>query len=172
MNQLLSILSTVAPTVASALGGPLAGVAISAIGKVLGIDQATTESVTQAVADGKLTPDHIAELRKLELQYQNDEKERGFKYSELEFKDRDSARQMQIATQSPVPAILTYLITGGFFGVLGWMLFDDTIVNSQPILIMLGSLGTAWTACISYWFGTTRGSENKNVLLAQSVPAR
>jgi hypothetical protein len=62
------------------------------------------------------------------------------------------------------------MITVGFFTILGLMLYDETVVNSPPLLIMLGSLGTAWTGCISYWFGTTQGSLAKTNLLAQSVP--
>lgn len=166
------ILKALAPTLESAVLGPLGGVAVAAIGKVLGIDNATTESVSKAFQDGKITPEQLAELKKLELQYQNEEKERGFKYSELEFKDHDSARQMQISTHSTTPAILTYMITCGFFGVLGWMLYDPNVVNSPPLLIMLGSLGTAWTAACAFWFGTTYGSGRKDVMLAQSAPIK
>lgn len=166
------ILKALAPTLASAVLGPLGGVAVAAIGKVLGIDNATTESVSKAFQDGKITPDQLAELKKLELQYQNEERERGFKYSELEFKDHDSARQMQASTHSTTPAILTYMITCGFFGVLGWMLYDPNVVNSPPLLIMLGSLGTAWTAACAFWFGTTYGSGRKDVMLAQAAPLK
>ena len=84
--------------------------------------------------------------RKLEMQYQNDEKERGFKFSELVFKDVDSERKMQIATPSMVPAVLTYLLTLGFFGVLGSMFIWPEVKESAPLMIMLGSLGTAWTS--------------------------
>lgn len=164
-------LKSFAPTLASALLGPLGGVAVAAIGSALGISDATTAQVSKAFEDGKITPDQLSEIKKLELQYQNEEKERGFKYSELEFKDRDSARVMQESTHSRTPAILTYLITLGFFGILGWMLYDDSVVNSPPLLIMLGSLGTAWTGACAFWFGTTSGSQRKDVLLAQSAPA-
>lgn len=169
MNE---ILRSLVPTLASAVLGPLGGVAVAAIGKVLGIDNATTESVSKAFQDGKITPDQLAELKKLELQYQNEEKERGFKYSELEFKDHDSARQMQASTHSTTPAVLTYMITCGFFGVLGWMLYDPNVVNSPPLLIMLGSLGTAWTAACAFWFGTTYGSGRKDIMLSQSSPIK
>lgn len=165
-------LKGLAPTVASALLGPLGGVAVAAIGKIIGVDDASVATITKSFEDGKITPEQIAEIKKLELQYQNEEKERGFKYADLEFKDRDSARQMQISTHSSTPTVLTYLITLGFFGILGWMLHDDSVVNSPPIMIMLGSLGTAWTGCISFWFGTTQGSQNKDRLLANSVPVK
>jgi hypothetical protein len=171
MNDILkSFLSNIAPTVASALLGPLGGVAVAGITKILGIDGGTVADVTKAISDGRVTPEQIAEIRKLEMQFQSEEKERGFRYAELEFKDRDSARQMQMSTHSTTPTVLTYMVTVGFFAILGLMLYDDTVVNSPPLLIMLGSLGTAWTGCISYWFGTTQGSITKTNLLAQSAP--
>jgi hypothetical protein len=160
----------IAPTIASALLGPLGGVAVAGLTKILGIDGGTVTDVAKAISDGRVTPDQIAEIKKLEMEYQAKEKELGFRYSELEFKDRDSARQMQIATKSSTPTVLTYMITVGFFTILGLMLYVETVVNSPPLLIMLGSLGTAWTGCISYWFGTTQGSLTKTNLLAQSVP--
>jgi hypothetical protein len=166
MNAVLSgFLSGLAPTLASALGGPLFGVAVAGLTKILGIDGGTVADVTKAISDGRVTPEQVAEIRKLELQYQADEKERGFRYSELEFKDRDSARQMQIVTHSSTPTVLTYMVTVGFFGILGWMLADPHVIDSPPLMIMLGSLGTAWTGCISYWFGTTQGSQNKDKML-------
>ena len=160
----------VAPTIASALLGPLGGVAVAALGKILGLDSATTASVTKAISDGKISPEQVAEIKKLELEYQAKEKELGFRFSELEFKDRNSARQMQIATHSSTPTVLTYMVTVGFFTILGWMLADPHVIDSPPLMIMLGSLGTAWTGCISYWFGTTQGSITKTNLLAQSAP--
>lgn len=169
MNDTLkSFLSGVAPTIASALLGPLGGVAVAGLSKVLGIDGGTVADVTKAISDGRVTPEQVAEIRKLELAYQADEKERGFRYSELEFKDRDSARAMQISTHSSTPTVLTYMVTVGFFSILGWMLADPHVIDSPPLMVMLGSLGTAWTGCISYWFGTTSGSLAKTSLLAQS----
>lgn len=161
---------SVAPTIASALLGPLGGIAVAGLGKIFGLDAATTSDVTKAISEGKITPDQLAEIKKMEMEFQAKEKELGFRFTELEFKDRDSARQMQIATKSSTPTVLTYMITIGFFTILGLMLHDDSIVNSPPLLIMLGSLGTAWTGCIAYWFGTTSGSIAKTNLLAQSQP--
>lgn len=163
-------LMSVAPTIASALLGPLGGVAVAGLGKVLGLDNATTATVTKAISEGKISPDQIAEIKKLEMEYQAKEKELGFKFSELEFKDRDGARQMQIATKSSTPTVLTYMLTIGFFGVLGAMMYNPELKESAPLMIMLGSLGTAWTGSIAFWFGTTSGSMVKTNLLAQSAP--
>lgn len=168
MNDILSgFLKTVAPTLASALLGPMGGIAVAGLGKVLGLDSATTESVTKAISEGQITPEHLAEIKKLELQYLDDEKERGFKYAELEFKDTAGAREMQIATHSNIPPTLAVLVTLGFFGILSFMLFDSVYKPTEPLLVMLGSLGTAWTMIIGFYFGSSHGSQNKDKLLAQ-----
>ena len=98
--------------------------------------------------------------------------EHDIKLEEISAGDRANARDMRKATNSQVPAVLTMLITFGFFGVLGWMLYDTKSVESPPLLIMLGSLGTAWTGACAFWFGTTSGSATKNQLLANSTPLR
>jgi hypothetical protein len=80
---------------------------------------------------------------------------------------------MQTAKPSPVPAVLSLLVTGGYFGILigvmvGWLHMED----SQALLLMLGSLTTAWGAVMAFWFGTTRESGVKTQLLAQSTPTK
>lgn len=164
------ILGKLAPTIASALLGPFAGFAVAGLGKIFGIDNATQESVAKIITDGKMTPEQLAAIQKLELEYQDHEAERGFKYSELEFKNTADARAMKVATGSYFPEILSTFVTLGFFGILGWMLFDDNVVNSEPILIMLGSLGAAFGAVINYWLGSNKGSDRTKELLAQSAP--
>ena len=169
MNDFLAGL---APTIASALLGPLGGVAVAGLGKIFGIDNATQKDIAAQFEAGKLTPEQIGQIKLLELKLQDDEKERGFRYAELEFKDRDSARDMQKVTQSAVPAVLTYLLTFGFFGILGMMFYHPDVKDSPPLMIMLGSLGTAWTGACAFWFGTTRSSQNKDAMLANSTPVK
>lgn len=89
--------------------------------------------------------------------------------------DVQSARQMQMANKSPWPGILTLVIVGGFYGVLGVIFFKGLPSTSAPggeiVLLLIGSLSTALTAVLGYWFGTTQGSQNKDRLLLDSVPA-
>ena len=92
----LDTVKKLAPTVASALGGPAAGVAVEVLGALFGVAEPTKEKLKDFVESGRLTADHVFELKRLELQYQNDEKERGFKYADLEYKDRDSARKASV----------------------------------------------------------------------------
>ena len=166
MNEFLM---SIAPTLASALLGPLGGIAVAGLGKIFGIDGATQKDITKVIEQGKMTPEQLADINKLELEFKQHELDLGFKYKELEFKDDDSARQMQMAVKSNIPATLAVAVTLGFFGILGLMIFDKSLVPSEPLLVMLGSLGTAWTMIIGFYFGSSHGSQAKDALLAQST---
>lgn len=169
----LGLVKGLAPTVASAFGGPLAGMAVTAMGGIFGISEPTQEKIADALATGKMTPEQIAEIKKLELQLQAQEKELGFKFSELEFKDRDSARQMQIATKSEVPGALAVLITASFFIIL--ILMGQGILKAtenQSMLLMLGALAAAFSQVLAYYFGSSSSSARKTELLAQAPPVK
>ena len=58
----------------------------------------------KATEGGRLTAAQIRQLRQVELQFQENERERGSKYAELAFKDRDNARQANVGggTQKPL----------------------------------------------------------------------
>lgn len=170
----LDTLKALAPTVASALGGPLAGAAVSAIGSVLGISEPTQANIAKMFQDGQLTAEHLAEIRKLELQYQNDEKERGFKYAELEFKDRDSARSMAVATHSLTPSVLTWIIVTLTLVAEAALLFNQVPPGADPIIIgrVLGTMDSALVLVLSFWFGSNSSSQQKTALLAAASPVK
>ena len=160
------ILKTVAPTVASALLGPMGGIAVAAIGSAIGIDAPTQDKIAKAFTAGQLTPEALEKIKLLELDYQNQEKERGFKYAELAFKDVDSARQMQIATHSKMPAVLTVMVTVGFFGILSLLFFHSELKGNEIVMVMVGQLSAVWAGCVTFYTGTTYGSASKNAMLA------
>jgi hypothetical protein len=163
-------LLNVAPTVASALLGPLGGIAVAGLGKIFGIDGATQKDITKAITDSKITPDQLAEIQKLELQFKNDEAERGFKYSELEFKDRDSARNLAVQTHSLTPSILTWLVVIIVLAAEGTMLFHVMPPGADPIVLgrILGTMDSALIMVLSFWFGSNSNSQRKTELLAQA----
>ena len=162
-------LKTLAPLLGTALAGPLGGAAVGFIADKLGIESKTIEAVQEALDSGKMTADQVASLKVAEIEFRRFLEANKIDLERIAAADRGAARQMQQATQSAVPAALTFVITLGFFGVLGAMLYDDSVINSPPLLIMLGSLGTAWTSAIAFWFGTTRGSAEKTSLLLNTT---
>ena len=168
----LTTLKALAPTVASAFLGPLGGIAVAAVGNLLGVSDATQDKIAQAIQNGQMTPEQVTQLKTLELEYQANEKERGFRYAELAFKDRDSAREMQKSTRSWVPASLSVIITVGFLGLLtGMMTGYLRAEDNQAMLLMLGALGVAFGQVINFWLGSTAESGRKTEIIAQA-PAK
>jgi hypothetical protein len=159
-------LKTIAPTIATALGGPLAGLAIEAVSKAIGIDP---KDVQSTISEGKLSADQIMLLKQAEVQMAARAQEMGLDFAKLNVEDRKSARDMQVATKSWIPAILAVSVTIGFFGILIGMM-TQTFKTSDALMLMLGSLATAWTGIVAFYFGSSASSQNKDNLLHQSTP--
>lgn len=153
-----------APTVASALFGPLGAVAAPIIANALGLEESTVDAVKDVISKGQMTGEQIAALKKAEIDLQLKEKEMGVRFAEIEAADRASARNMQVSTQSKIPGALAIMVTLGFFGILSYMLTDN-YQASDALLVMLGSLGTAWTSIIAFYYGSSHGSAQKNQML-------
>jgi hypothetical protein len=159
-------LRQIAPTIATAMGGPLAGMAVSVISKAIGVDP---DKVGDMISNNKLTAEQIAQVKIAEIELQKQAQELGLNFEKLEVEDRKSARDMQAATRSMMPPLLAGSVTIGFFGIMG-MMFNGQVDSSNPaILMMLGSLGTAWTGIISYYFGSSAGSQAKTDLLSKKA---
>lgn len=166
------IVKTIAPTVATALVGPLGGAAVEAIGGILGQEAPTAQSIAKALTSGQLTGEQVAKLKELELQYQNEEKERGFKYADLAFKDRDSARQREVKMGDKVNRNLAYIVVGSFIALvastlLGWAKVDSVLAGT-----LVGYLSAKAEQVLAYYFGSSAGSERKTDLLAQAQPIK
>ena len=159
-------LKTIAPTIATALGGPLGGLAYEAVSKVLGISQ---DDAKKMLDDGKLTADQIASVQQAEIALKAKAQELNLDFEQLAVQDRKSARDLQQNTHSIIPPTLAIIVTLGFFGILVGLMME-TFKTSDALLLMLGSLGTAWTAIMSFYFGSSAGSQAKDTMLHKSSP--
>lgn len=162
-------LKQIAPTIATALGGPLAGLAVTALAKAFGV---ASDQVQGMIESGKLSAEQIAEVKVAEIELKKQAQSLGLNFEQLAVQDRVSARDMQTAVRSRIPAILSVGVTVGFFGILIAIMRDPGAANNQPLLIMLGSLGTAWIAIMNFWFGSTNSSQRKDQMLFESTPLR
>lgn len=167
------VVRTVAPWIGTALGGPLGGMAVEAAASALGLSEKTTDGLKAAISGA--TPEQMLALKTADQNFSLQMQALGFKQvTDLEAiaaNDRKDARAMQAAQRSIVPAILSVGVTAGYFGILYGMLRGSlTVSDSQALLIMIGSLGTAWGMVMAFWFGTTADSGRKTDLLAAAPP--
>jgi membrane-bound ClpP family serine protease len=155
------LIETVAPTIATALGGPVAGMAVKALSSaLLGHGNGSEDDIRDALATA--TPDQIAAIRKVDADFKVQMKELDIDLERIAAGDRDSARHMQMNTNDWIPRVLAILITIGFFGILVWMLIKGMPpTGTEALLMMLGALGTAWTGVVNFYYGSSAGSKAK-----------
>ena len=159
-------LKMIAPTLATAIGGPFGAMAYGVVAKVMNI---TPEDAQKTIETGKLTSEQIAAVQLAEVELKARAQELGLDFAKVAADDRKSAREMQATTRSFMPPVLGLMITVGFFGILGGLMFG-IVKTSDALMLMLGSLGTAWTGIVAFYFGSSAGSQAKDDLLHKSSP--
>ena len=162
-------LKSIAPTIATAMGGPLAGMAVEAISKAIGVDP---NEVQNTINSGKMTADQIASLQTAEIALKARAQEMGLDFEKLAVADRASARQMQISTNSFVPPTLSIMIVVAWSAVQ-YFLLTHVIDPSMRELIarVLGTLDGALMLVLSFYFGSSSGSQAKDTMLHNSTPS-
>jgi hypothetical protein len=156
MNDLISMVSKFAPSIATALGSPLAGMAVSALASRFNVAD-DVEAVTKAImAD----PEAEAKIKQLEHD----------KFKAI-LADKDSARkrEMAVVQSDSAPTInkivtpaLALGVTGLSFVLFAVLIFVEVKPEAKDILIyILGVLSAAVTQILSYYFGSSVGSKDK-----------
>jgi hypothetical protein len=161
-----SVLGTVAPTLATALGGPLAGVAVKALSeKLLGKDTGTEDEVAAAIVGAN--PETLMKLKQAEFDFRKAMEELDIERDKLAFGDRASAREREVKTgDNWTPRLLAFVILLGWIS-LQWFLLHEIVPEQNKDLIMrgMGILDIAVGLVLGYYFGSSAGSKQKNELL-------
>jgi len=158
------IISTVAPLLGTALGGPLGGVAGTFLANALGLPASDPKAIEAKLANAD--PQTLLALKKADQDFQAHMAELGVDADKLVYDDKASARARELGVKDHTPSVLAYAVTFGFFGVLGFMLgIGKPKEGGDALLVMLGSLGTAWAAIIAYYFGSSLGSASKDATI-------
>lgn len=161
MNELLSLLKNVAPTLATIVAGPLGGAAVSAIAGKFGVSD-SVEAVAKAIAGD---PEAAQKLAEIDL-----------KQFELENEDRASARHMQeVALQQDDKFAKHFIYWFAWFWSIGSMAYFFAITfGTVPASgkdfgnIILGFLlGTAVATIISFFYGSSKSSKDKTETMSR-----
>lgn len=160
----IGTLEKLAPTVASCLGTPVAGMAVAALESALGVTG--QESVQKIIEDGKLDGAQVAALQQADIALKTKAQELSLDFAKLDVENSSSARSMQIATKSWIVPGLAIFVTLGFFGLLASLILWTIPKDSQAIIYtMVGSLGAAWLSIINFFYGSSNGSQNKDTTI-------
>lgn len=135
-DQLKKVISGTAPTIATALGGPVAGIVVRELSKkLLGKDDSSEEELMHAVT----SPHGREKLNQLEIELAKINRDN----NQIQAGEMANARKNKDNTTRNV----TYIIVVGFFGFLGILFFSgdpektkaaiETFQEVMPALITL-----------------------------------
>lgn len=156
-------LKQIAPTAATLLGGPLAGMAVDAIGKAIGMDDATKDQVKDALTSGTLNAEQMAAIKQAEADLALKVKQLDIDLEKVHAGDRASAREMAAKTGDTWTPRIIALTVFVVWGAVNWKLFNGTISGDMRELVAraLGTLDATLMAVIYYYFGSSAGSKEK-----------
>lgn len=156
-------LKTIAPTIATAMGGPLAGMAVDAIGSALGMKDATKEQVKDLLASGTLTADQMASIKQADATLKVRMKELEIDMEKVHAGDRNSAREMATKTGDVWTPRIMAMVVFVVWGAVNYKLFNGTINGDMRELVAraLGTLDAVLMAVIYYYYGSSSSSAAK-----------
>jgi len=164
LNTAKDILGAVAPTLGTALGGPMGGMAGKMIADALGVENNET-AISQAISTA--TPEQLAEIKKIEADFKVQMKQLDIDLERIHSSDRDSARRRQAEMGDHIPSVLAVMTMVAFFGYIGAVTFLESAKNADIgfINIAVGWLGGTASTVIAYYFGSSSGSDKKDRML-------
>lgn len=160
------IVKTVAPALGTALGSPMAGAAVREIAdKWLGDGNASEQDLERAISAA--SPEELAKLRAIDADFKSRMRELDIDLEKLEVQDRQGARDLFRVNIWPQIALST-VFGIGYFVVLALFLGSDVSIPDSlrdPFNIVLGVLTAAISQIMNFWFGSSKGSQEKDAKL-------
>ena len=164
------LLGSVAPSIATALGGPLAGMGVKALSQaLLGTENGTAEELSAALSSA--SPEQLSVVKKIDADFKVQMKSLDIDLERIAADDRASARDMQKETKDWIPRALAIGVTVGFFSIMIYILiYGLPTTGNEALLLLLGALQTAWGGIIAFYFGSSSGSQKKDQMIYNSTP--
>jgi uncharacterized protein (DUF885 family) len=148
-----NLIGAVAPTIGTALGGPMGNMAANMVADALGCEP-TPKKIEQAVQEA--TPEQLAELKKIDTDFEIKMKELDVDLYALETKDIQDARGK--FSRDWTTRIMGIATLGGFMGYIFLVTLQPPEQNSEALInLVLGYLGGLASAVISFYFGASNG---------------
>jgi len=154
-GMLKNIVGAVAPTLGTALGGPMGGMAANMIAEVLGVPN-TPKAIETAIQQA--TPEQMLELKKAENAFEVQMKELDVDVFKLEVADGQDARSK--FSKDWTARIMGIAVVGGFMGYIFLVTLQPPEQNSEALInLVLGYLGGLASAVIRFYCGASHTKE-------------
>ena len=152
MPDWIKTIASFAPGLATALGGPLAGLAATMATRALGLADGDADGLQQAVMSGD--PEILLKLKQADQDFQIQLKNLDVDITRIEAADRDSARQREAVTgDSWTPRILAATVVGGWIGISFFIMQNG--LAGEMVVRLAATVDTALILVLSYYFGAS-----------------
>ena len=158
LKNVKNIIGAVAPTIGTALGGPMGSMAANMVADALGCEP-TPKKIEAAVQAA--TPEQLAELKKIDKDFEVRMKELDVDLYALETADIQDARGK--FSKDWTSRIMGIAVVGGFMGYIFLVTLQPPEQNSEALNnLVLGYLGGLASAIISFYFGASNTTKDKD----------
>ena len=157
MNDLFNLLKGIAPTLATAVAGPLGGAAVTALAAKFGVSD-SVEAVAKAIAGD---PAAASKLQEIELEY-----------AKLDMANTADARKMNSEIQNSVVAswmskniayVIDIAIVTSTIGLTAMLMTSSVPQENKELALMaFGSLVTLCGTVVNFHRGSSQGSKDKS----------
>ena len=169
MSKLATLISTVAPTIASAFGGPFETLASSILSQIFSLNNDQINDQNMDIILSKF-PDKLVELKTKELEFKNEIERINLQKETIYQQDRDSARDREKVLKDSTPRILAFIMISGYFIIQSYLLTHSVTSDMQNIVMRtLGTLDMGFGSALYYYFGSSSGSAAKEQLIARTI---
>ena len=156
--KLGGLLKSLAPTIASAAGGPMAGMAVKMAASKLGLPENTTANEIEDLIERQ--PERAVALKQADEDFKNRirEMEIDLESFKTEVEDRKDARENFSSDWPPkIFSILCLLLYGGFVMIVTLMPHDQ---NDETIIsLVLGQLSGILGTAAAFFYGGSSGKK-------------
>lgn len=161
------ILGVVAPTLATALGGPLAGQAAQFVVKALGLaPDATPEEVTAGLQAA--TPEQLLQIKKQDQEFARAMRELDIAEDRLAYEDRQGARARDIQTNDRTTHVLAAVAVVSTFTIVVLILTGYAKVQGEFAATVVGVILATYKDVFGFYFGSSMGSKQKTVEMVRA----
>ena len=168
------VIGAVAPTLATALGGPLAGAAVKTLSNVLlGHENGSQDDLSTAI--GMASPEMLAKIKQAEADFQVRMRELDIDVDRIAAADRDSARRRETSSGDAwTPRVIGALTLLAFIWSVWAVLSGYVQGMSDPAIVgiigtLIGYVSAKADQVVSYYFGSSSGSKEKTQAMSDAL---
>lgn len=168
--DVFKIFSSIAPTLHRAVTGNIGGAVQEAL-KAFGISDGSKDNLITALKTA--TPEQLAELKKIDADYQHRLVELNIDLERILLEDRKSARELYDKTGDKLVPLMAIGLLLGTFTLTAALLVVNIPTNNKDIVnIVLGVVIGYSSNVVTFYFGSSKSSSEKNAIMASMAKSK